>query len=300
MLLLAALMIAPPPKPAADFAAMERGLKASLPEGWAFVSARAADFKRRPGNHPGQHWLATLEAKKAGDFTLVVTIDHGPPASARFAHSWCEYAIGVGKPGTKRSVAEPWAVPQCNAGDRLVIPIPVMPGDMNHRFTFTAGATGQHRRAYQYQEATFAAKEEKPAYEVTNEAAKHLTLVRAKHSAYTMKRSQRPPFTHHHDVVLEAVKPGKLSLRVPVEVVKADAKVTAWVGTWHQTRGPTRAEEHVRGEYAGPPAWVLRVGDRLRLPFENGTTNDKDAPAPALTIPAGAYVEPKEPYPAGR
>src|SRR5436190_449040 len=129
MLLLAAILVAPPPPQPAEAVALERALKAALPAGWKFVSGRVAEFG---GYHAGTRWLATLEASKAGNFSLVVEIDHDRKgAQIGLDHSRCEYYLGVEAAGTKRSVADHFALPQCNVGDRLVIPIPVLPGDSN-------------------------------------------------------------------------------------------------------------------------------------------------------------------------
>src|SRR5262245_46946384 len=139
-------------KPPADYDAMARSLKAALPDAWRFVSAKPATFS---GRGPTLCWLVTLEARKAGDFSLVVEIDHDPASSsARYAASKCEYTLAVGAADTKRSVADVTALPNCCVGDKLVVPIPVLRGDRNHRFTFTAltKLTKWHRLGHEHRD----------------------------------------------------------------------------------------------------------------------------------------------------
>jgi hypothetical protein len=102
---------------------------------------------------------------------------------------------------------------------------------------------------------------------------------------------------HRETVILEAIKPGKLQLRAPIDIVPADAKLTAWVGTWYQTKMAGQAKGKSRGsQFAGPPQWTMRVGDRLSLEFINGRARAKDSPPPPLTLPVEKYTQPKEPF----
>ena len=278
---------------------MARGLKAALPDGWAFVSARPATFAEHT---PTVCWLATLEAKKAGDFFLLVEIDHDPArAKWNALMSKCEYEIAVGAIGTKRSVADPYALPQCCVGDKLVVPVPVDAGDKNHRFTFAPVDANRPLRGHEYRARVTDRKDEEPKFKVDNKAAKVLRLVSTGHSTFSKLRGRDGDFRHRQLVILEAAAPGKLHLRIPVEVAPADTKLTGWVETWYQTR-TTQLESGGRGairgnEFAGPPLWSMRVGDRLALEFENGPAKDSTAAPLPLVLPIGEYVEPKEPYP---
>jgi hypothetical protein len=95
-------------------------------------------------------------------------------------------------------------------------------------------------------------------------------------------------------VTLEAVAAGKLSVdRTPVEIVPADQKVTAWVGEWRSQHSGGKGLGSF--EWAGPPRWVMRVGDRLPLTFYKTSRMKLETPPP-VTIPAAAYVEPSEPF----
>ncbi len=296
MLLFTAFLMA---APADD--ALEKALKAALPEGWTFVSGREASFAA-----PGERrcWLATLEVKKAGDYTLVVRTEHDPAHYyLRHTHSTCTYALGVGEAGTKRSVADGTALPQCNVGDRLVIPIPVTRGDRNHRFTLTAapGGSRPHVFGHKHREKVTAAEEVAPPFKVDNKAAKHLKFISGTHLIRSVSMSRaavtRGPWKHAHSAILEAAAPGKLLINVPIEIVKADAKVTGWVNQWRLVSGDEESPKHRNtGVYAGPPKWVLRVGDRIQVGFDGGPAKSRDEAATGLTISAGEFAEPKEPY----
>jgi hypothetical protein len=299
MFLLAALLWTissdKPADPPADYGAMARGLRAALPDGWEFVSAKPAAFE---GHGPERCWLVTLQAKKEGDYNLVVEIDHDPAFSyAKLTASKCEYALSAGKAGATRSVADPFAAPNCCVGDNLVVPIPVVRGDRNHRFTFTAAAR-RHVLAHEYGSRVTEQKDEEPTFKVDNKGPEYLRLVSTAAATFSLVRSQDDNFRHRQTVILEAVKPGRLRLRVPVEVLPSDARLTAWVGEWYQTRSDQGTGRLVRGsEFAGPPQWTMRVGDRLKLEFENGPARTRNDPPPPLTVPVEKYAEPKEPFP---
>jgi len=180
MLLLTALLLAAPAPPA-DYAAIEKALKAALPEGWKLVSGGPAEF-----TGPGEElcWLATLEVKKAGDYDLVVKTEHDPAHYyLRHTRSTCTYALSIGAAGTKRSVADGRALPQCNVGDELVVPIPVTRGDKNHRFTLAPAAKGSRAHVFGHKRrmsVTEAAAEATP-FKVDNKAARHLKFISGTH-----------------------------------------------------------------------------------------------------------------------
>src|SRR5262245_40221103 len=184
-----------------------------------------------------------------------------------FGASKCEYFLSVGAAGTKRSVTDPLAAPNCCVGDKLVVPIPVVRGDSSHRFNFTevgsplkkgtdplAGSrfsitergppkgqspfsTGKrHILAHQKGKRVINQQDEKPKFQVEHPASEFLRLVSGSHRTFTLLRSQDDDFMHRQSVILEAVQPGKLRLRAPVEILPADAKLTAWVGTWYHTQ----------------------------------------------------------------
>jgi len=299
--LLCSVLDQPAPEQAAspaDYAAMAKSLKAALPEGWGFVSARPATFV---GHGPALCWLATLEANKEGDVTLVVEMKHDP---ANYPHGFdaskCEYFLSVGAAGTKRSVADPFAAPNCCVGDKLVVPIPVVRGDSNHRFSFTEVGK-RHILAHQKGKRVIDQQDEKPKFQVEHPASDFLRLVSGSHNTFTFLRSQDGDFMHRQAVILEAVQPGKLQLRAPIEILPADAKLTAWVGSWYHTRITTATNGRTRGyEFAGSPQWTMRIGDRLQLEFTNGPAKAKDSPPPPLTIPMEKYAEAKEPFPIRR
>jgi len=107
----------------------------------------------------------------------------------------------------------------------------------------------------------------------------------------------RGPWKHAHSAILEAASAGKLLIHRPSEIMKADAKVTAWVTQWKLVGGDEETPKHRNTSgYAGPPKRVLRVGDRVELGFDGGPAKSRDEAPTDLTITPGVYVEPKEPY----
>ncbi len=86
--------------------------------------------------------------------------------------------------------------------------------------------------------------------------------------------------------------------------------MTAWVGMWDQSRlrekpaageAPGKKGGGTHGfNFAGPLVWAMRVGGRIQVTSPAGTADKVDTPLPDLTIPGGAFVTPREPYPSRR
>lgn len=302
--------VGPVQTPYVDRPALEKAFRAGLPGGWKFVSGRLVCYRSR--EQPWM-WLATVKPDRAGNYTLVARIDHDEaPTSYWGVHSVCQYFIGVDKPGTPRAVSDLSALPQCNVGDQLTIPIPVRPRDHSWRFTLTAEAKPQrwHILGREAGKRMLATEEKKPAYKVVHPEPKALRLIHAGGKSFSKLRSGGPPYHVTQIVTLEATLPGRWTLLSPIEVVAADQAVTGYVGSWHYSRLREKPkkdtpEHHYKGGthgtgFAGAPCWQMRVGDRLQVGFAAGTVEDRTDPVPDLTLPVERYREPEEPLPTWR
>src|SRR5262249_26692107 len=162
-------------------------------------------------------------------------------------------------------------------------------------FSFTAveKRLRWHSLGHQSRDQAFEVNVEKPAFKVDNKAAKSLSLIKAESSTYTLNRSLSGNWKHRQKALLEAKAAGKLTIQARIEVVAANAKITAWVGTFDHSRlteKPAKGAKDKRlgaggthgWDFAGPPKWVMRVGDRVKLTFAGGPAKTQDEALPKL------------------
>ena len=277
----------------ADLPQLREKLTAALGEHFSFVEAKVRYepvFRQR-------YWLAAIEARQAGTFSLRVAFRQFLPEAARRRDEQYLFEFTIAGRGTPRHVSRSaghvfYDKLAC-VGDRILIPIRINDNDERHLFELLNVKVDKKPPAAKVDV-------QPPPFAVKNLAQNELALVAGEVSSFS--NASKTAWYHSLDGSFEVSKPAKLNLRVfyepakrtsqrdeiyPFEFVERDQPVTVMVFHW-QLQWFENGERTTRGNMGFYERVAqLRVGDSVSLrplPYTAAAEHPDGKPYPTLVI----------------
>jgi RNA polymerase sigma factor (sigma-70 family) len=301
--------------PAGQVEQLHQNLTAALGNRFEFVEGKIVRDR-----HDWRYWLATIRAKREGEFVLRCAMKYQNPPQAlppRYDGAHLTYHLVIGKAGARRVSnagtinALTSAYPHACVGDALVIPVRINPSDTEHRFELPQMPSEREKVMFpilkEVATSGEAAKAGNSKLKIDNQAKDVLELVAG--SVRTGGRDILGKEIQHLiqawfnvsdsgkfnlDIRLQGKLGDKLSEPVQraLEIVAKDRPLTFTIQRWESRE---HAEKRSTTSTGTLPAGVqsLRVGDRLEMNCGGFKTAASVQPA---QVPEVEVVISKKPF----
>ncbi len=251
-----------------------------------------------------RYWLATIEAKKAGKFTLQVDLKHDAKDIKQARDEQYKFELTIAQKGTSRLVSRTstraWCSPLACAGDRLVIPVRFNANDRDHRFSIRSESILKQTTVEEYLTAKdkYTKRIDVKAVKLRNGASDELELIGGRTNRFS--NASKTVWYHDLEAVFRATKAGKCNVKAyyaweagpgrasefGLDIRGKDQPVTVTVGYWHLFWNEDGQQSERGAMTVGERVTALRVGDTLWLssPESPGSKSDGAFAFPTLMI----------------